>query len=86
MEDKDQIIITVAGKVASGKSTITYLLKKFLRENGFDVELKPSMDHPNENHFDRYIGKNIEQKTQSVSERRKIVLSEVQLKRDAKFN
>ena len=31
MEKKD-LIITVSGQVASGKSRLTYLLKKFLRE------------------------------------------------------
>jgi len=34
MEKKD-LIITVSGQVASGKSRLTYLLKKFLREQGF---------------------------------------------------
>ena len=36
MEKKD-LIITVSGQVASGKSRLTYLLKKFLREQGFGV-------------------------------------------------
>ena len=36
--EKKNLIITVAGQTASGKSRLTYLLKKFLRENGFEVE------------------------------------------------
>lgn len=36
--EKKELIITVSGQVASGKSRLMFLLKKFLRENGFNVE------------------------------------------------
>ena len=35
---KEKLIITVSGRVMSGKSRLSFLLKKFLRENGCDVK------------------------------------------------
>ena len=51
MEKRD-LIITVSGQAMTGKSIISYLLKKFLRENGFDVEFGGDVDFNNERSFD----------------------------------
>ena len=58
--EKKELIITVSGQVASGKSRLTFLLKKFLRENGFEVEFDGNTDHPTESNFDKHMSKNFE--------------------------
>lgn len=78
MEKKD-IIVTVAGLTASGKSSLTYLLKKFLREQGFEVEFVGNLDHPTESKFDRHMSKNFDEVIESFKGTRKITLKEVQL-------
>ena len=83
MEKKD-LIITVSGQVASGKSRLTFLLKKFLRENGFEVEFDGNIDHPTESNFDKHMSKNFDEVINSIKETRKITLKEVQLARDWK--
>ncbi|MFW5847448.1 MAG: hypothetical protein ACOCVF_00820 [bacterium] len=78
MERKD-LIITVAGQNGSGKSRLTYLLKKFLRENAFDVEFEGNLDHPTEKHFDKYISRNFDEVINNIKEKRKIRIKEIQL-------
>ena len=51
--EKEKLIITVSGRAMSGKSRLSFLLKKFLRENGFDVKHEVTLDYQNENDFDR---------------------------------
>jgi len=77
--EKKNLIITVAGQTASGKSRLTYLLKKFLRENGFEVEQELNIDHPTEENFDTVMSKNIDTVIDNFKETRKITLREVQL-------
>lgn len=77
--EKENLIITIAGKTATGKSALTYLLKNFLRENGFEVEQEFNEDHPTEDHFDNVFGKNVEARTNKVKEISKITLKEMQL-------
>lgn len=77
--EKENLIITIAGKTATGKSTLTYLLKNFLRENGFEVEQEFNEDHPTEEHFNTKIGKNIETRANKVKGMSKITLKEMQL-------
>ena len=76
---KNEVIITVSGKAMSGKSRLTYTLKKFLREQGFEVEFCGNADHPTEADFDKRIGKNIDEVLSSFKETRKIIIKEVQL-------
>jgi len=78
MEKKD-LIITVSGVSASGKSRLTYLLKKFLRENGFEVEFETNLDHPTESDFDKQMSKNLDEVIENFKDTRKITLKEVQL-------
>ncbi len=53
--EKEKLIITVSGRAMSGKSRLIFLLKKFLRENGFDVKHEVSLDYQNENQFERQM-------------------------------
>lgn len=78
MEKKD-LIITVAGQTSSGKSRLTYLLKKFLRENGFEVDQELNIDHPTEENFDKVMSRNFDEVISNFKETRKITLKEVQL-------
>lgn len=80
--EKKNLIITVAGHTASGKSRLTYLLKKFLRENGFEVEQELNIDHPTEENFDNVMGRNIDAVIDNFKETRKITIKELQLARE----
>jgi len=75
---KKELIITVGGVANSGKSRITFLLKQFLREKGFEVELENSLDHPNEREFDIRMNKNLNNIIDFIKKRRKISLKQVQ--------
>ncbi len=77
--EKKNLIIIVAGQTASGKSRLTYLLKKFLRENGIEVEQELTVDHPTEENFDKVMGKNINDVIDSFKKTRKITLREIQV-------
>jgi uridine kinase len=80
--EKKNLIISVSGEVSSGKSRLTLLLKKFLRENGFDVEFDVGVDYENETQFDEYVSKNLDQVIEHIKDTRTITLKEVQVKRD----
>jgi adenylylsulfate kinase-like enzyme len=80
--EKKGLIITVSGYAASGKSRLTYLLKKFLRENGFEVEQELNADHPTEENFDKHMSKHFDEIMENLKETRKITLKEVQLARE----
>ena len=77
--EKKELIITVSGQVASGKSRLTYLLKKFLREQGFEVEFDGNLDHPTESNLDKYMSKNFDEVIENFKDTRKITLKEVQI-------
>lgn len=65
----NQINITISGKINSGKTRVTYLLKKLLRQEGFDVEFSGNIDHPNETEFDEHTKKNFNVCISSIKER-----------------
>lgn len=76
----NQINITISGKTNSGKTRVTYLLKKLLREKGFEVEFSGNIDHPNETVFDKHAEKNFNECISSIKERSgiNIILKEEQ--------
>ncbi|MCK9415954.1 hypothetical protein M0Q97_04770 [Candidatus Dojkabacteria bacterium] len=76
--EKKNLIITVSGQCASGKSRLTYLLKNFLREQGFEVEFNGNLDHPTELDFDKHMNKNFNEAIKIIKDR-KIILKEEQL-------
>jgi hypothetical protein len=80
--EKEKLIITVSGRAMSGKSRLSFLLKKFLRENGFDVKHEVSLDYQNENQFERQMSKNFDEVIGQMKEQREILIKEEQLKRD----
>ena len=83
MEKKNlTVTVSVSGECNSGKSRLGFLLKKFLRENGFDVQFDGGVDYKDETQFDENISKNFDQVIEHIKETRTITLKEVQLKRD----
>ncbi len=79
---KEKLIITVSGRAMSGKSRLSFLLKNFLRENGFDVKHEVLLDYHDENHFERQMCKNFDEVIGIMKEDREIVIKEEQLKRN----
>jgi pantothenate kinase-related protein Tda10 len=80
--EKEKLIITVSGRAKSGKSRLSFLLKKFLRENGFDVKHEVTLDYHNEDHFDRQMSKTFDDVVGKLKEQREIIIKEEQLKHD----
>lgn len=69
---ENQLNITISGKTNSGKTRLTYLLKKILREEGFDVEFSGNIDFPSEAKFDEHVEKNFDRCISSIKERSNI--------------
>lgn len=80
MKNKD-LIIKICGRTASGKSRVLFLLKKFLRENGFEVQHDQTYDadYQTEADFDLAMGKHYDEVIDSIKQTRKIILSEMPL-------
>lgn len=81
VKNKQEIIITVSGSCGSGKSRITYLMKKFFREIGIEVQHTDVMDHRSELEFDIDMENNLNEVISNFVESRKITFSERQLPR-----
>lgn len=80
--EKEKLIITVSGRAMSGKSRLSFLLKKFLQENGFDVKHEITLDYSDENHFEIRMNKNFDEVIGKMKEQIEITIKEEQLKRD----
>lgn len=76
---KDYLMISVSGETNSGKSRLSLLLKKFLRENGFKVEFDGGIDYEGESQFNEAVSKNFEEAIESIKEKKTIILKEHQL-------
>ena len=77
MKNKE-LVISVSGKTNTGKSRLTLLLKKFLRENGFEVKFDGGQDFEDEVEFDEQISKNLEQVIETIKETSVVTLKEEQ--------
>jgi len=80
--EKQNLIISVSGQAISGKSRLTFLLKKFLREQGFEVELSESIDYKTELEFNNMVSEKIDDAIENIKQKSKILLKEVQLPRN----
>ncbi len=76
--EKKKLTISVSGGTNTGKSRMILLLKNFLRENDFNVELDGGIDFISEKQFDDCVSKNFEQVVDNIKKDRKIILKEVQ--------
>lgn len=79
---KKKLNITVSGQSGSGKSRLTFLLKEFLREQGFEVEQELNIDHSTESNFDKAMGQDFEGAIEYIKGSRKITINELQLSRN----
>ena len=77
----NKITITIAGKAASGKSRIAYLIKEMLKVHDFEVEFDPSPDFINESQFNKTMRTNFDEISKVLAEQTKIVIEEKQLQR-----
>jgi len=74
----ENLKILIAGRPGSGKARMLYLLKKFLKENGFQVNHVVNEDFRSEESFDKHMGGNyFEQVVSGIKERTIITLEEV---------
>ena len=80
-ERNRDLTITISGTFGAGKSSMTYILKQFLKDNGFNVEQIYNEDHPTEANFNKMIGRNIHSKVDAIRANSKIILEERQLTR-----
>lgn len=76
--EKKNLIINVTGEVNSGKSRLILLLKKFLRDNEFEVDFDGGVDYKNEIEFDEYVSKNFNQVIEHIKDTTKITFREIQ--------
>ncbi len=79
--EKKNVIITIAGLTGSSTHNITYLLKKFLRENNIETEIDfgSNVDFETEREFDHAITRNFDDKIKIMQNERKITLQIKQL-------
>ena len=79
MSEETGINIIVSGRASSGKSRLTFLLKEFLKEKGFDIQMDDHPDFNNETQFDEFMVKNIDLAIKSISEREKISIKTISI-------
>jgi predicted RNA-binding Zn-ribbon protein involved in translation (DUF1610 family) len=74
--EKGKLTITVSGKAMTGKSHLVLLLKKFLQENGFDVEHEiPLEEHKHQ--FERLMSENFDDIICRMKEQKEIIIKEM---------
>jgi len=78
---KNEMVITVSGPSGSGKSRLAYLLKTFLREVDFEVELQTPTDFENEADFDLHMDNNFDEVIPVIQSKSKILIRDVQTNR-----
>lgn len=79
--ERKKLIINVSGEIGTGKSSLCFLLKKFLKENGFSVVFDGGIDYIDESQFDHNVDENLSQKINNIKKTKDIILKEVQLNR-----
>jgi len=76
---EQELIITIGGRTNTGKSRLLYLLKKFLKDNDFDVEHIIDDDYKNEFDFNRSMIIEHDKVIDKIKSTRKIKIKEVHL-------
>jgi hypothetical protein len=82
--EKEKLTITVSGTTLSGKSRLSFLLKEFLKANGFDVKQELSSDYTDEKHYDKQMSEKFHPIMDFIKEQRQIVIKEEQVKNKIK--
>ncbi len=86
MEEQNKIFITVSGLSGSGKARMTYLVKQFLKEKGFDVKFDGNNDFKTEEQFDFHMNRNLDEVIGLIKSSREIIVEETTLPRYQKDN
>lgn len=79
--EQNELKIIVVGGVASGKSTIMSLLEKFLKNEGFNVEMdfeEELFDYGKEERFRKAMANNTKEREDAIKEKSKIVIKTMQ--------
>jgi len=79
--ENENIFITISGQAGSGKSRLLFLLKDFLRKEGFSVEFPETLDFVNEADFDNHMVRKFDETIDVIKKNRKIIMKEAQLAR-----
>lgn len=69
-----QIKISVIGEQKSGKSTIIFLIRNYLKRLGFEVQIDPSPDYDSEELMSFHVHRNFESKVKAVKNKTNIVI------------
>jgi len=77
---KSEIQITISSQTGKGKSRVLYLLKKLLKEEGFEIEFDGGIDFENEESFDREMMFDLTTSLHNIKDISKIIFKEVQTK------
>jgi len=80
------ITITISGEVATGKSTIAFLIKKTLEKYGVTVNPINDMDYKNEDDFEYKIGTHFEDAIGGIAEKTNVTIMQAQVSRGPKEN
>lgn len=72
----NKIVIDVQGTSNTGKSRLILLMKQFLREKGFEVEIQPNLDYPDEETFDKQHDINLQESIATIKDKSKVVFVE----------
>jgi hypothetical protein len=73
---KETITITLTGDKDTGKSRLSYLLKLFLKEYGFEINHILDENHPSEKNFDSVIHSDIENAISLIKDKTKVIIKE----------
>jgi len=84
--EKKKLTVTVAGAAGSGKSHLLFLIKSFLKDNGFDVNHNVSYDLNSEIGFDWCVNTNFNKAIESIRQTTSITVNEVQTAQKPKEN
>ncbi len=80
MNTKKNIEVVIAAQVGTGKSSLAFLFKEFLKEKGIEYSVEGDSDFLTEGDMDNHFKKRgIENYVSSLKEKVKINLKQVQL-------
>ena len=82
----NHIKINIVGQCGSGKSRLLFKLKEFLKEEGFNVNRKSTMDFQNEASFDNAMKDHIDECMEAIKGKTLIIMDEVQTNRQGVIN
>lgn len=84
--EKKQVIVTVSGEPASGKSRIAYIIAQRLAGLGLEVTVEPTADHPTTENFDNQMKQNLPEVIEAFAKTRSITVREVCTQKEPKTN